>query len=141
MQDLISRHQSYGLKEIIDPDGAKCVLSIHLPIKVKSANDTSHWRQSAALVKKHAWMIKALMKDIELPALPVHITFVRIAPRKFDDDNLMIAFKGIRDTIAQLYYPDTRRGMADSKDCFTWEYRQEQGKPKQYSIRILLSRL
>ena len=129
----------YGAKYISDPGGSKRVLEICLPIKVKSANDKSCWQVKANRNKQHELLIKTAIREVvALPALPVHITFVRIAPRKFDDDNLMIAFKGIRDTIAQLYYPDTRRGMADSKDCFTWEYRQEQGNPKEYSVRIFL---
>ena len=141
MNDLGKVESKYGCTQRLDHGSGKRVLEASLPIHVKSANDTSHWRASASLVKKHAWMVRDIFKNFNLPELPVHVTFIRVAPRKFDDDNLMIAFKGVRDTIAQMYFPDTRRGMADSYECFTWEYRQEKGEPKEYSVRLLIQTL
>ena len=64
------------------------------------------------------------------------ISLTRIAPRSLDEDNNIIAFKNIRDQIAQLFFPGTRKGQADGYGCFTWKYYQTKGKPKEYAIKI-----
>lgn len=59
--------------------------------------------------------------------LCLRVRFVRIAPRKLDDDNLAHAFKAMRDEVAAM------AGVDDGDSLWRWEYAQEKGKP---GIRI-----
>lgn len=60
----------------------------------------------------------------------------RIAPRKLDDDNLPVSMKWIRDEIANMLIPGKALGQADSDHGIKWTYAQEKGKPKEYAVRI-----
>lgn len=71
--------------------------------------------------------------------LPVVVEVVRIAPRMYDYDNLVAAFKGIRDTIASLLVPGLRPGQADSNSGITWIYSQKKGAPKEYALEIIIT--
>ncbi len=69
--------------------------------------------------------------------LPCFVKMVRIAPRELDEEeNLRMSFKYIKDYIADFLIPGLARGRADGDKRIKWDYGQEKGKPKQYSIRI-----
>ncbi len=61
-------------------------------------------------------------------SMAVRIT--RIAPRRFDDDNMARAAKAIRDGVADWLDID------DGDSRVTWLYAQERGEPKQHAVRI-----
>ncbi len=105
------------------------MISVEAQIRlVNSANAREHWAKRAKranLERKAAFFLLT-----RRPSVPCAVKLVRIAPRAFDSDNLAISFKAIRDGIAD------RLRVNDNDPRVTWEYAQEQGKPKQYSIRI-----
>ena len=107
-------------------------------IRLRSAaNISEHWSKARTIrihQQKHIWSAwKVQGVDIKLPVL---ITLTRMAPRTLDDDNLVTAFKSIRDIVADLITPGLQPGRADNKEGIKFAYSQE--KNKQYSIRITL---
>jgi hypothetical protein len=67
------------------------------------------------------------------------ITFTRLAPRTLDYDNLVAAFKGARDTVADILIPGLAPGRADDSDQIEFEYGQE--KHPAYGLRIDVTEL
>ena len=108
-------------------------VEVEIPIRIKSlANETTeHWTTRSKRNRSHGGAVRYYLQN-QIYGLkpPFLITLTRIAPRKFDGDNLVISFKKIRDTISHLFFPDVKIGLADSYDCFVWHYKQEKGKPK-----------
>ncbi len=78
----------------------------------------------------------AIIKDDSL-----FIFLTRIAPRALDFDNLVYAFKHIRDVIADTLLPGLAAGRADDDKRLQWQYCQEKGRPKEYAFRISIKRL
>ena len=98
--------------------GDRLRIEVELPIHIVSvANKREHWgararraqthRRSALLVPKLAWRF------------PVEITLTRLGGRQMDDDNLVAAFKALRDGIA------ARLGLDDADPRLRWRYEQE----------------
>lgn len=112
---------------------------IIIPGKVISPNVKTHWSKAYRNNKKHITSI-LWRYQIDKPhlILPATITLTRIAPRPYDYDNLVSAFKGIRDTIASLFFPDKPPGFADSSPDLTWEYTQQRGGVKENTIQITI---
>lgn len=59
--------------------------------------------------------------------LPCHIRLIRLSPRRLDSDNLVMAFKAIRDCIAAILIPGKAAGRADDSPLISWSYGQESG--------------
>ena len=110
----------------------------YIPIRIKSPNKKEHHFKQYQRNKKEQKLVALIMMPvISCIKPPVLITLIRVAPRHLDEsDNLRMGFKAIKDCIAQLFFPDTKSGEADDKECFTWFYAQEKGAPKEYAIRI-----
>ena len=115
-------------------------IDLTIPIKtVSEANSSEHW---SAKHKRH----KAQKTNIALAlnsalsqqqvVLPCRIKLTRISPRFLDDDNLVSAFKHIRDYIANILIPGMRMGFADSSTKLSWEYDQVKGSPQAIRIEI-----
>jgi hypothetical protein len=110
-----------------------------LPIRTVSENNSSeHW---AVKNKRHARQKRLIKlrfnKDKELIKLPCVVTLTRIAPRTLDaHDNLRSAFKWIVDAVADNLIPGQAAGRADDSTEITWEYKQQRGAPRKYSVRI-----
>src|SRR5258708_34082503 len=66
---------------------------------------------------------------VDLIKLPCTITFVRIAPRFLDDDNLAFAFKSFRDYLSNLLIPGLRMGRADADPRLRFAYAQDKAEP------------
>jgi hypothetical protein len=89
-----------------------------------------------------------VLKSIRYPCV---ITLKRIAPRSFDSDNLVSAFKWIKDAIADNLFPERTIGVnknggvcriygrADDDKRIEWKYLYEKGPPKTYAIEIHIS--
>ena len=111
--------------------------SFSFPLEIVSPNRPMHWSKRSALNKKHrniiTWQFKAESANFELP---VTVRLIRTAPREYDYDNLVSAFKNIRDVCADILIPGLARGQADSSELIKWEYAQEKGK-KGIRIEIL----
>ena len=67
---------------------------------------------------------------------PCTVKLVRVSPKKLDTDNLVTAFKHIRDTIADNIRPGLARGQADADEKIVWMYDQKKGGIREYAIEI-----
>ncbi len=59
--------------------------------------------------------------------LPISVDLIRYSPRKLDDDNLIYAFKPVRDILAQLIFPGSKSGQKDNSPLISWHYAQAKG--------------
>lgn len=114
---------------------------LKIPIELKSeANIHDHWLRKHKRRKSHIWAVKCVFAQErpKVESFPVMATLVRYSPRKLDDDNLIAAFKWIRDAIADLIKPGFKPGRADANDDIVFKYSQEKSVDK-YVIIILES--
>lgn len=105
---------------------------------VSEANSSEHWRAKAKRHRSQKLFIKlwSLENDIKATNLPVSIKLTRLAPGNGldEDDNLRMAFKYIKDYIADQIIPGLAAGRADGDKRIKWEYAQE--KYPIYAMRI-----
>jgi len=109
--------------------------SVELPIRIVSeANAREHWRTKHRRAASQKLWVRSWLdpeaKHNAKPSLPCVITLTRIAPRRFDGDNLQRGFKAVRDQVAAWL------GIDDGSALITWEYRQGRGAPHTYGVRI-----
>ncbi len=98
-----------------------------LPIKtVSESNCTEHWMKKS---KRHklqktqvGWALKCDKPTVKIPCL---IKLIRLTARELDGDNLQMAFKWIRDAVADYIHPGLQAGRADDDKAIKWEYDQE----------------
>lgn len=106
---------------------------------MSEANNSEHWTKKHRRHKTQKTEIWVKFQN-EKPkiSLPCIVTLTRIASRKLDDDNLLFAFKYIRDEIADhlVQYKGKCAGRSDSDDRLTWVYKQEKGRVNHYAIRV-----
>ncbi len=120
-----------------------------IPLKtVSEANSSEHWSVSSKRHRQQQFFVRALFHGSNDPIpLPCTITLTRLNSRGLDDDNLVSAFKHLRDEIALCIFPEKRKccllkngntrrikGVGDSDPRLHWEYAQE--KSKTMGIRI-----
>lgn len=109
-------------------------------ITVSEANSTEHWSKKHKRHKAQKNLILLAFKihslKIELPCV---IKLIRLSPRLLDDDNLLSAFKFIRDEISSQLIPGLAPGRADSDPRIKWEYNQEKSKTKGIKIQFFSS--
>ncbi|OGT44315.1 MAG: hypothetical protein A3F13_02800 [Gammaproteobacteria bacterium RIFCSPHIGHO2_12_FULL_40_19] len=112
----------------------KHVLTI--PMRLMSeANTHQHWRKKYERNKRQTNGVR-LVWSSQCPsvAIPCRVCLVRTGPRKLDSDNLVYAFKAIRDEVGALIRPGLVAGQADADgQGIEWSYGQEIGL---YGIRI-----
>jgi hypothetical protein len=98
-------------------------------------------REAAALAT--AW----LCAGKPIPKFPCEVTFVRIAPKVLDDDNLTSCVKHARDELCRCFGLTIARGggprgmkqlqARDEGTEIRWRYEQEKSpKPKYYGVRV-----
>lgn len=115
-------------------------IKLNIPIDLKSEmNVMQHWTAKHRKRKSQIWAVRSAWlalkdKNVDLPSL---IILCRHSPRKLDDDNLVGAFKWIRDAIADLLIPGKAPGQADKSTKLKFEYKQEKSKKKFVTIHIL----
>ena len=111
-----------------------------VPIEtISESNRHEHWLKS---FKRHTkqkdaikWTTRVFLEEFINQA--VTIKLIRISPRKLDsDDNLPMAFKWIKDAIADILNPGKAPGRADDSPLIKWQYGQEKGQPKEKAMRI-----
>lgn len=111
---------------------------VTLPIRlVSEANSREHWAKKAKRTKatRCAVFLALCAKGHRggLAASPVAratVHIVRIAPRGFDDDNMVRSAKAVRDSVAEYL------GLDDRTDRIRWTYAQERGGVGVYAVRI-----
>jgi hypothetical protein len=109
-------------------------LGLILPIKtVSEANEREHWRtkhkrktEQQAIVECE-WLRLLGKLRIQLPCM---VKLTRIGPNALDDDNLVGAFKHVRDQIARIL------GVDDGSDQVKFEYAQAPTGLRVYQVEI-----
>lgn len=144
-------------------DAVRGAHTLHLPISFRSeeynAGRTPDELRAAWVKDKRDLVWRALHECLPTFARSIprgadvrvaRIDFVRIGPRFLDDDNLVSAFKGVRDSLCSfLVWGDQcdenirQIGRADEvlrKRGVTWSYRQEQHavNPKLYGVKLVI---
>src|SRR5574338_709033 len=125
----------------------KQAFKIKIPIRIESEANmggkrsgrliSSHWSQKFKRNRTQKFCVGLdLLASGYKPNLPCCVKLVRIAPRNLDEDNLIYAFKKIKDVVADYIIPGLAPGRADGDKRIKWEYDQEKGEPKEYAIRI-----
>jgi len=113
-----------------------CEFIIHNLYLRSEANNNDHWSKKHKRKIKNNFFIKAALHTTfseKEKKLPCKIVLTRIGKRLLDEDNLVHAFKGIRDSIADFLIPGLKPGQADSDKRIEWEYAQEKGE---YAVKI-----
>lgn len=107
---------------------------------VSEANCSEHWTKKSKRHRQQQFFIRQLFKQEPVKiALPCEVKMVRLASRTLDSDNLVSAFKWIRDELSECLIPSTKKGKgrSDSDPRITWVY--DQGKSSRTGIRIEIS--
>ena len=109
-----------------------------LPLRlVNITNTREHHMARARRTKAQRAAVRAMLSKairdacVELPCI---VTLTRIAPRAFDCDGAVAAFKGIRDEIAALL------GVDDGSPMIEWQYAQRKSEPHTYGAEIRVER-
>lgn len=120
-----------------------------LPLKtVSEANCSEHWTIKSKRHRQQQFFIRSIFaKEKKEITLPCTVYMVRLSPRLLDDDNLLSAFKWIRDEISECLLPDKKKvyltkngkirkvyGRCDDDPRIKWIYGQ--AKSKKTGIRI-----
>jgi hypothetical protein len=109
-------------------------LEVQFPYRLRHhANTNMHWRaragEAAKTRKAVAWQLATLGK--RRPSIPCRVTLTRGAPRAYDPDNLIHAFKHTVDEIAEWLGIDDRHD-----DQVEYVCRQHHTRPGVYFVRI-----
>jgi hypothetical protein len=86
------------------------------------------------------WITIAFHQDKPIITLPCYVKLTRVAPRHLDGDNLQVAMKWLRDSIADHIIPGLAVGRADGDERIIWQYDQEKGLTRQYGVKIEISK-
>lgn len=106
------------------------------------ANLSEHWSKKHKRHQLYKAKLLQIKRDIINAKLPIEITLTRIAPRMLDeDDNLPMAFKKIKDILADWIIPGLAPGRADGDRRLKWLFKQEKGLPKEKAIKITIKEL
>lgn len=107
-----------------------------IPMRLMSeANTHQHWRKKYERNKRQQKAIKLVwLSKRPVVGVPCRVCLTRIGPRNLDYDNMVYAFKSVRDQVAELILPGLAKGAADGEGRgIEWSYSQEIGL---YGIRI-----
>lgn len=115
------------------------LISFTAPIElVSEANLCEHWVKSHKRHKRQKKLVAYYMSQLMLYRdIPLTVKLIRISPRKLDkDENLPMAFKWVKDAIADILIPGKAAGRADDSSLYKWKFAQEKGKVKEKAIRV-----
>ena len=103
----------------------------YIPVRLISPNTKEHWSKPYKRKKDISWMLHNLYHTTtpkpEIPAIVYLERQIKKGGRQrfFDSDNLIFAFKQIRDIIADILRPGLAPGRADDdEDLIKWQYSQ-----------------
>lgn len=109
---------------------------LKIPMRLLSeANTHQHWRKKHARNKRQQNAIRLVwLSKKPNVKIPCEVKLIRSGPRLLDFDNMVYAFKNIRDCVGSLILPNLAAGQADGADSgISWSYDQEKGL---YGVRI-----
>jgi len=127
-------------------------LIFELPIKtVSEANASEHWTVKSRRHHSQQRIIRyAMAKHADVIRVPCTVRLIRVSPGLLDSDNLLTAFKWIRDEISELILPDKKKsytsghgktvslkGRCDDDPRITWQYDQCKGRVYAVLIEII----
>lgn len=118
---------------------AEKIIDWEIPMTIVSeANKTGeHWTSKRKRHQIQQWQIKALFRAYDRPIdLPCKIVMTRLYARLLDDDNLVSAFKWIKDQVADCIIPGQAKGRADGDPRIKWEYDQQKSPLKGMRLEI-----
>lgn len=102
---------------------------LDLLITIKSvSNLREHWARKYKREAKQRMIVRANLNRIVSIIIPDSVTLIRNESRMLDTDNLAIAFKHIRDEIANHF-----NVRDDPKGPIEWSYGQEKTKSRKIS--------
>lgn len=109
-------------------------VNLELPIKTVSAlNAREHWAKKAKRNKMERSAVYMTLRSLKVREdLPLTARLIRYSCGELDSDNLLSAFKAIRDGIADAY------GIKDNDSRIEWQYGQEKCPRGQFLVRIEL---
>ncbi len=132
------------------------MIEISLPIRLQTPNIKEHWTKTYKRNKRMKVAVGYLLRtNSELSRIAqdmgvstsgwfkdknaakgfkIKVTFVKFG-RTFDFDNMVYAFKTVRDTVCGFFFPDLAAGQADCQECFDIHYLQQKGGS---GIKIIL---
>ena len=120
----------------IENNNGKPLISLEIPIKlISEARIRDHWSK---LARRRDCMQNAIVLNLiakQKPSLPCHVVLTRLG-RKLDYDNLVYAFKYVRDQVADWLIPGLKKGQADSSPLILWDYKQEPRGQKDDGFRV-----
>jgi hypothetical protein len=112
-------------------------VKILLPIETLSeSNSSEHWRLKHKRHSSQKTCVRMAFRQVKKIALPATVTLTRLSPRKLDDDNLVGAFKWIRDSVADCLIPGLAAGRSDCDPRIKWIYEQKKSTCKLVEIKI-----
>jgi hypothetical protein len=120
---------------------------IRIDIPIKTISESNHSGQNRFVQSKRHKNQKnavklcisgAVRQRLLSHNLPLTFHLMRIAPRKFDKDNLVSSFKYIRDAIAEIIFPSLAPGRADDSNQLCWIYDQEKGNTGEYKVVVIV---
>lgn len=100
---------------------------VEIPMKlVSEANVSEHWSKAHNRHRGQRNLVILSLYENKVPKkLPVHITMTRVGGKKMDEDNLITAFKYVKDAVAEYFIPGKAPGRADDSSELKWSYAQE----------------
>lgn len=105
------------------------------------ANRSLHWADKARQVRRLRRMaciaVSRHMDEISKIYFPVHINLIRSANRVLDWDNLVYAFKPVRDGVADALFPEVPQKIRDENKFVSWSYEQQKKKESFVVIELL----
>lgn len=114
-------------------------ITLTIPVSLKSeANIIEHWSKKHKKRKNQALAVLIAWQNAKIPALsfPVKVTLTRHSPRFLDYDNLVAAFKWIRDAVADKIKPGFKPGRADGGDDIVFHYVQKKCPVKHITVEL-----
>lgn len=137
----------------------KCMkIEFEVAIKtVSEANCSEHWTKKAKRRKQQHFFVRQAFnlssQNMNLSSQNMNfgftVTLTRLSPRFLDDDNLISAFKGIRDELAECLIPESSKsylthkgtfkaikGRADGDSRIKWCYAQEKRSKQGIRVKI-----
>lgn len=114
-----------------------------LPLEIQSPNIREHWAKTYARNKRNKTKLAAQFAlEPHKPQIPCVVSLERLYnpskhERRMDaEENLRMAFKGVKDTIADLILPGMAPGQADEGHGISWQYDQITATRK--GVRIII---
>lgn len=104
------------------------------------ANISQHWQKKRKTFNKFHrlayWDVLPHIREILAMKMPITIKLIRLGPRELDFDNLVYAFKPVRDGVAEALWPEKSLPTQDNHEDVIWEYGQIKNKLRSIALEF-----